>query len=91
VGEDEAGEGHCDASGCCKGGAIEDAGAEIAGGKPGSDELTGEVGGEESSGLCVLNVPVLDERGEKRAEHDSGDAGCEKVDEDRDERARRVG
>ena len=77
---------------CCggDGGAVEDAGAEVACGKPGSTELTGEAGGEEGAGLGVLNVPALNEGGQKRAEHDGRDTGGNKVEEDGKERAKRL-
>ena len=81
--------GHGGTSGRSDGGAVENAGAEVARGEPGSAELADEVGGEERAGLGVLNVPALDECGQKRTEHDGGDAGDEKVKED-GERARGV-
>src|SRR5258705_4595254 len=82
--------GHGNASGCGNGGTIEDAGAEIARGEPRSAELAGEAGGEEGACLGVLNVPALDECGQKRAEHNRGDAGCKKVEIDGNERAERL-
>src|SRR5207245_1850268 len=69
---------------------IEDAGAEIARGKPGSAELAGEVGGEERACLRVLNLPALDECRQKRAEHDRRDARCEEVKADGEECAERL-
>ena len=81
---------HGDASGCGDGGAIEDAGAEVARGKPGSAELSGKVGGEEGACLSVLNVPALDECGQERAKHDGGNAGCKKVEGDGKKRAERL-
>jgi len=86
----EAGPGHGDASDGSDGGSTDDAGAEIAGGEPGSAELSGEVGGEEGACLGVLNVPAVDECGQKRAEHDGGDAGGDKVKEDGEKGAERL-
>ena len=79
----EADPGHGGASGGGDGGTVEDAGAEIARGEPGSAELADEAGGEKGACLGVLNVPTLDECRQQGAEHDSRDTGCEEVEEDR--------
>src|ERR1700733_9169132 len=78
----KAGPDHGGASGCTYGGSIEDAGAEIARGEPRSAEPAGEAGGEEGAGLGVLDVPALDESGQKRAEHNGGNARGDEIQED---------
>ena len=60
---------HCGASDSGEDAAVDYAGAEIANGEPCSTELAGKGGGEERSGLGILNLPALDEGGEQRPQH----------------------
>jgi len=86
----EVGDGDCRAS--CRGEdrSRDDAKAETMHGEVRADELARETGGEERSGLRVLNVPAVDERGKQRPEHDGGDPGDAEVEEDRREGAERM-
>jgi hypothetical protein len=49
--------------------AEDDADSEVASRKPCAAELTGKAGGKQSACLCVLDIPPLDQNGQKRTEH----------------------
>ncbi len=66
----EAGPGECGDACGGESSTAEKTETKVAGREPGAYELAEEGGGEESSGLRVLDMPACDERGKQRAQHD---------------------